>query len=176
MAPPLTARRRSCASKGDLIEEALKKCPPAYSLAARDPQQDLPLDGNHVYLGTDGCGVEVIDIHTAQKRTSCLSDVQEIARVADATEEVAFHWVAVSAQDAPVEARGLHEIKAVWENSTKHVQTESIYNVHEAKAAMEMAAADRRRQGQTARAPGPLADAVHRSPARVTMAAVSMRH
>jgi trimethylamine--corrinoid protein Co-methyltransferase len=105
--------------KGDVIEEALKKCPPAYPLAARDPGQDLPLDGNHVYLGTDGCGVEVIDIHTGQKRTSCLSDVQEIARVADATEEVAFHWVAVSAQDAPVEARGLHEIKAVWENSTK---------------------------------------------------------
>ena len=128
-------------AKGDLIEEALSKCPPTYSLAARDPQQDLPLDGNHVYLGTDGCGVEVIDINTAQKRTSCLRDVQEIARVADATEEVAFHWVAVSAQDAPVEARGLHEIKAVWENSTKHVQTESIYNVAEAKAAMEMAAA-----------------------------------
>ncbi len=126
--------------KGDVIEEALKKAPPAYNLAARDPQQDLPLDGNHVNLGTDGCGVEVIDIHTGQKRTSCLSDVRDIARVADATEEVAFHWVAVSAQDTPVEARGLYEIKTVWENSTKHVQTESIYNVAEAKAAMEMAA------------------------------------
>ena len=126
--------------KGDVIEEALNKCPPAYSLAARDPGQDLSMDGNHVYLGTDGCGVEVIDLQTGQKRTSCLRDVQEIARLADATEEVAFHWVAVSAQDAPVEARGLHEIKSVWENSTKHVQTESIYNVHEAQAAMEMAA------------------------------------
>ena len=126
--------------KGDVIEEALKKAPPVYSLAARDPQQDLPLDGNHVNLGTDGCGVEVIDLHTGQKRTSCLSDVRDIARVADATEEVAFHWVAVSAQDTPVEARGLYEIKTVWENSTKHVQTESIYNVAEAKAAMEMAA------------------------------------
>lgn len=126
--------------KGDVIEEAVKKAPPAYTLAARDPQQDLPLDGNHVNLGTDGCGVEVIDIHTGQKRTSCLSDVRDIARVADATEEVAFHWVAVSAQDTPVEARGLYEIKTVWENSTKHVQTESIYNVAEANAAMEMAA------------------------------------
>src|SRR5512141_540477 len=126
--------------KGDLIEDALSKCPPAYSLAARDPQQDLRLDGNHVYLGTDGCGVEVIDLQTGQKRTSCLRDVQEIVRVADATEEVAFHWVPVSAQDKPAEARGLHEIKTVWENSTKHVQTETIYNVPEANAAMEMAA------------------------------------
>jgi len=128
-------------AKGDLIEAALATCPPVYSLAARDPEQDLPLDGNHVFLGTDGCGVEVIDLETAQKRTSCLRDVGEIARVADATEEVAFHWVAVSAQDMPAEARGLYEIKAVWENSTKHVQTESIYNVHEAQAAIEMAAA-----------------------------------
>ena len=126
--------------KGDLIEEALTKCPPIYSLAARDPDQDLLLDGNHVFLGTDGCGVEVIDLETAQKRTSCLRDIQEIVRVADATPEVAFHWVAVSAQDMPVEARGLYEIKSVWENSTKHVQTESIYNVREARAAMEMAA------------------------------------
>ena len=128
-------------AKPQLIEDALKKCPPKYILAARDPQQNCALDGNHVYLGTDGCGVEVIDIETGQKRTSCLSDVRDISRVADATEEVGFHWVPVSAQDAPVEARGLHEIKAVWENSTKHVQTESIYNVAEAKAAIEMAAA-----------------------------------
>jgi trimethylamine---corrinoid protein Co-methyltransferase len=126
--------------KGDVIEEALTKCPPAYPLSARDPQQDLSLDGNHVYLGTDGCGVEVIDIHTGQKRTSCLEDVHDIARVADATEEVAFHWVPVSAQDTPPETRGLYEIKTIWENSTKHVQTESIYSVHEARAAMEMAA------------------------------------
>jgi trimethylamine--corrinoid protein Co-methyltransferase len=126
--------------KPHIIEDALKKAPPAYKLAARDPQQDLQLDGNHVNLGTDGCGVEVIDINTGEKRTSCLQDVRDIARIADATEEVAFHWVAVSAQDAPVEARGLHELKAVWENSTKHVQTESVYNVEEAKAAIEMAA------------------------------------
>ena len=127
--------------KPQIIEDAIKKAPPAYKLAARDPQQDLQLDGNHVNLGTDGCGVEVIDINTGEKRTSCLQDVRDIARIADATEEVAFHWVPVSAQDTPVEARGLHELKAVWENSTKHVQTESIYNVEEAKAAIEMAAA-----------------------------------
>jgi len=126
--------------KPQIIEDAIKKAPPAYKLAARDPQQDLQLDGNHVHLGTDGCGVEVLDINTGEKRTSCLQDVRDIARVADATEEVAFHWVPVSAQDSPVEARGLHELKAVWENSTKHVQTESVYNIEEAKAAIEMAA------------------------------------
>ncbi|MEW6716201.1 MAG: trimethylamine methyltransferase family protein [Chloroflexota bacterium] len=127
--------------KPQLIEEALRKAPPIYLLAARYPDQDLPLDGNHVYVGTDGCGVEVLDLHTGSRRTSCLQDVVDIVRVADALEEVAFHWIAVSAQDKPAETRGLHEVKAAWENSTKHVQTESIYNEREARAVIEMASA-----------------------------------
>lgn len=126
-------------AKPELIEKALSSCPPVYPLAARDAQQDLLLDGNHVYVGTDGCGVEVIDLHTGVRRTSCLQDVREIARLADATSEVAFHWVPVSAQDVPPSTRGLQELKAIWENSTKHVQTESIYTEREARAAIEMA-------------------------------------
>jgi len=127
-------------ASGQLVEAALKKAPPAYALAARDPSQDLMMDGHHVFVGTDGCGVEVIDIHTGERRRSCLQDVADIARVADYMEEVAFHWVAVSAQDCPPESRSLHELRALWENSTKHAQTESIYSEREAQASLEMAA------------------------------------
>lgn len=126
---------------GCTIEDALKQAPPIYTLAARDPAQYLPLDGNHAFVGTDGCGVQVIDIHTGERRQSVLQDVADIARVADDVEEIAFHWVAVSAQDCPPETRGLHELRAIWENSTKHVQTESIYSEREARAAVEMASA-----------------------------------
>ncbi|RPI78160.1 MAG: hypothetical protein EHM41_26200, partial [Chloroflexi bacterium] len=126
---------------GELIEKALKTSPPAYSLAARDPSQDLSMDGNHVFLGTDGCGVEVLDIHSGERRRSCLQDVADIARIADYLEEISFHWTAVSAQDYPPKSRSLHELKSIWENSTKHVQTESVYSEEEAKAAIEMAAA-----------------------------------
>ena len=125
---------------GHLIEEALKQAPPAYTLAARDPAQDLPLDGNHVFVGTDGCGVQVMDVRTGELRRSALQDVADIARAGDFLEEVAFHWVAVSAQDCPPRTRGLYELRAIWQNSTKHVQTESIYSAHEARAAVEMAA------------------------------------
>lgn len=78
---------------GHLIEEALEHAPPAYTLAARDPAQDLPLDGNHVYVDTDGCGVEVMDPFTGERRRSTLQDVADIARVADYLDEVAFHWL-----------------------------------------------------------------------------------
>ena len=126
---------------GHLIESALKLAPPEYTLAARNSSQDLPLDGNHVYVGTDGCGVEVNDLHSGERRRSCWQDVADIARVADYLEEIAFHWVAVSAQDRPAETRGVHELRAIWENSSKHVQTESIVTEREARIAIEMAAA-----------------------------------
>ena len=44
-----------------LIERALGTAPAAYTLGARDAALDLPLDGAHVHLGTDGCGIEVLD-------------------------------------------------------------------------------------------------------------------
>jgi trimethylamine--corrinoid protein Co-methyltransferase len=49
--------------------------------------------------------------------------------------------VPVSAQDRPPETRALHELAAIWENSTKHVQTESIVTAREARAAIDMSAA-----------------------------------
>jgi trimethylamine--corrinoid protein Co-methyltransferase len=126
---------------GRLVEDALKRAPPVYTLAARDPSQDLPMDGRHVFLGTDGCGVEVIDLFSGARRRSRLQDVVDIARVADCLEEIAFHWVPLSAQDCPPETRALHELAAIWKNSTKHVQTESIVTEREARAAIDMAAA-----------------------------------
>jgi trimethylamine---corrinoid protein Co-methyltransferase len=126
---------------GHVVEAALAKAPPAYTLAARDPALDLPLDGRHSYLGTDGCGVEVIDAFTGERRRSALQDVADAARVADCLEAIAFHWVPVSAQDMPPESRSLHELLAIWGVSRKHVQTESIVTGREARAAVEMAAA-----------------------------------
>ncbi|MBN2148413.1 MAG: trimethylamine methyltransferase family protein, partial [Anaerolineales bacterium] len=122
-----------------IIEGALSKAPPTYSLAALDPALDLPLDGNHSYLATDGCGVEILDPFSGELRRSTKQDVEDIARVADYLEEISFHWVALSAQDCPPESRSLHELEAIWNVSRKHVQTETIVTEPEMRAAIEMA-------------------------------------
>ena len=72
-------------------------------------------------------------------------DVQDVARVADYLEAIAFHWVPISAQDCPPQSRSLHELEAVWSVSKKHVQTETIVNEREMRAAIEMAACTGRR-------------------------------
>ncbi len=126
---------------GAIVEQALSTAPPAYTLAARDPSLDLPMDGQHCHLGTDGCGVEVLDPATNQRHRSTLEDVQDAARVADYLDAIAFHWTPISAQDRPPESRSLHELLAIWSVSHKHVQTESIVTEREMRVAVEMAAA-----------------------------------
>jgi trimethylamine--corrinoid protein Co-methyltransferase len=125
---------------GQIVEEYLAKAPPTYTLAAIDPALDLPLDGNHSHLGTDGCGVEIIDAFSGERRMTIKRDVQDVARVADYLEAIAFHWLPISAQDCPPQSRSLHELEAVWSVSKKHLQTETIVNEREMRAAIEMAA------------------------------------
>ena len=122
-----------------VIEKALAQAPSGYTLAAMDPDLDLPLDGNHSYLATDGCGVEILDPFTGELRRSTKKDVSDIARVADFMEEISFHWVPLSAQDCPPKSRSLHELDAIWNVSGKHVQTETIVTEPEMYAAIEMA-------------------------------------
>ncbi len=128
---------------GQVVEAALSRAPETYVLAGRDPsnENDLPLDGAHVYLGTDGCGVEVIDAFSGQRRPSTKADAADCARLADALDEVAFWWSMVSAQDCPPESRGLHELEAAWRSTSKHLQTESIVTEREMRAAVRMAEA-----------------------------------
>jgi trimethylamine--corrinoid protein Co-methyltransferase len=123
----------------DVLETYLAKAPPTYTLAALDPAQDLPLDGNHSFLGTDGCGVEILDAFSGERRRTTKQDLSDVARVADWLDAIAFHWVPISAQDCPAESRSLHELQAVWRVSQKHVQTESIVTALEMHAAVEMA-------------------------------------
>ena len=47
-----------------IVMEALAQAPRTFTLAARDREADVVLDGKHCYLTSDGCGVFVIDPRT----------------------------------------------------------------------------------------------------------------
>ena len=40
-----------------VVEQALSTVPEKFVLGARNPEYDLPLDGEHIYISSDGCGV-----------------------------------------------------------------------------------------------------------------------
>ncbi|MEW5784489.1 MAG: trimethylamine methyltransferase family protein [Bacillota bacterium] len=124
----------------DLVERALGKAPRAFTLYARDPQRDLPLDGRHGYLTLDGSGLQVMDLNGGAVRRSTKADLEQATRVADYMEQIAFMWPVVSAQDFPQAVQPLHELAAQLTNTTKHIQAMTAVNGRAARGSVELAA------------------------------------
>jgi trimethylamine--corrinoid protein Co-methyltransferase len=123
----------------DLVLESMAQAPRAFSYGGRLPAFDLQLDGRAMFVATDGCGVETIDFDSRTRRPSTKDDVARMARVADSLSSVGFYWPIVSAQDHPSTAP-LHELEASFNNTVKHVQTETVMDERMARYAVEMAA------------------------------------
>jgi len=122
----------------DLVLESMAQAPRAFSYGGRLPAFDLQLDGSAMFVATDGCGVETIDFDSRTRRPSTKDDVARMARVADSLSSVGFYWPIVSAQDHPSTAP-LHELEASFNNTVKHVQTETVMGERMARYAVEMA-------------------------------------
>jgi len=122
----------------ELVIEAMSHAPRYYTMGGRLPEFDLRLDGKAMYCATDGCGVETIDFSTRQRRRSTKDDVALGARLADCMPEIGFYWPIVSAQDYPATAP-LHELEASFNNTVKHIQSETIMGGYSARYAIEMA-------------------------------------
>jgi len=121
----------------ELVLKAMTTAPRYFTLGARDPRYDLHLDDGGTYFTTDGCGVETIDFETRQRRPSCKDDVAKMARVSDYLASIGFCWPMVSAQDHGRTAP-LHEVDACWNNSIKHVQSETVMGEVPARYTVEM--------------------------------------
>jgi trimethylamine--corrinoid protein Co-methyltransferase len=122
----------------DVVLQAMSHAPRFYTMGARSPAHDLKLDGTAMYCATDGCGTEAIDFETRARRSSRKEDVAKMARVTDYLSSIGFYWPIVSAQDHPATAP-LHEVDASFNNTVKHVQTETVMDETMARYAVEMA-------------------------------------
>jgi trimethylamine--corrinoid protein Co-methyltransferase len=122
----------------DVVMRAMSRAPRYYCMGARSPAHDLRLDGTATYCATDGSGLETIDFVTRERRSSTKDDVGKMARVADYLSSMAFYWPMVSACDHPNTAP-LHELDASFNNTVKHVQSETVMGETPARYAVEMA-------------------------------------
>jgi trimethylamine--corrinoid protein Co-methyltransferase len=125
---------------GAVVEKALSMLPEAFVLGARDPRYDLPLDGEHVYISSDGCGVFRREFD-GTVRASRKQDLADCARVVQALDHVSATSAVVSAQDCPPETRVLHEFDACVRGSVKHDIVVSIKEDWEARSLIRMAEA-----------------------------------
>jgi trimethylamine--corrinoid protein Co-methyltransferase len=123
-----------------VVEEAIRQAPASYTLCARDPENDLRLDGKHGYLSLDGSGTQVLDLETGEARNSIKADLEAAARLADGLPQIAFLWPTVSAQNCLPSIQPLHELAALLANSSKHVQAMTAVDALNARGSLEIAA------------------------------------
>jgi trimethylamine--corrinoid protein Co-methyltransferase len=122
----------------EVVVEAMSHAPRYYTMGARSEAHDLKLDGTAMYVATDGSGLRTIDFETGRRRPSVKDDVAKMARVADYLSAIGFFWPIVSATDYAHTAP-LHELDASFNNTVKHVQTETAMGERIGRYAVEMA-------------------------------------
>jgi len=122
------------------VEKAMSTAPHEFTLGARNPEYDLPLDGEHIYISSDGCGVFARDFD-GTVRSSRKEDLENCAKVVQALDNVSATSAVVSAQDCPPETRVLHEFDACVRSSEKHNIVVSIKEDWEARSLIRMAEA-----------------------------------
>ena len=124
----------------EAVEQAVSTLPRTFTLGGRTPEFDLPIDGEHVYLASDGCATFVREAD-GTVRPSTRQDVYDAARVVEGLPNLSATSALVSAQDAPYESRVLHEFDACMRASRKHSIVVSIKDAAEARPLIRMAEA-----------------------------------
>jgi len=122
-----------------LVADYLKKAPRRYTLAGRRPELDAKIgEGNGTYFYSSGEAPSIVDFETGQRRPSILSDVANMAKIVDYFPIVSLMWPTVSAGDKG-ETAPIHGVEACFNNTEKHLQTESVMDEISAKYTIEMA-------------------------------------
>ena len=135
-----------------VLRENLRMAPREILLASRDRKRDLRVPDGRTHVCTDGCGVNVLDLETGERRESTTRDLADLTRVADALEALDYQWPMCVAGDVPSEVHGLVEAATALENTTKHIQHEAL-SAREAEAMTDMAAAVVGGRGELRRRP-----------------------
>jgi len=109
-----------------LVEESLHLAPKKFSLGARRPGWDLPMNSGDCSLMPDGEGITVIDRKTGQHRPTTYNDWLESTRLIDALDEVGVYWATseLGEEDQSL-APTVRHWGQMFRNFSKHIQDSS---------------------------------------------------
>lgn len=125
----------------DLVVDSLKKAPRRYTLCGRRSELDADIGGEEgTYFYCSGEAPKVVDLKTEERRLSVKSDIENMAKIADYLPIASLIWPTVSASDKGGTAP-IHGVEACFNNTEKHIQSESLMDETSARYGIEMAAA-----------------------------------
>ncbi|HWQ78272.1 MAG TPA: trimethylamine methyltransferase family protein [Anaerovoracaceae bacterium] len=107
-----------------MVDDALRAAPKEITLVGRDTANDFRMPSSFTGYHMDGCGMNMIDLETGERRPSVLKDLVDAARVFDETDLGYVYWPPVSPLDVPAGARSIAATAAGLINCGKHIQDE----------------------------------------------------
>jgi trimethylamine--corrinoid protein Co-methyltransferase len=123
----------------NLTKSLISKVPQTIVLAGRDKSFDLPVDGTHCYYTTDGCGVTVWEQKTRSRRLSVLKDITNSTIIGDYLPYLSIYEPMVVASDVPEKVHVISGMREAFNNTAKHIESESTSTPEEAKLQIKMA-------------------------------------
>lgn len=121
----------------EMVRKALESAPKSFTLGARNPQYDYTIPSGESRHLMSGITTNIYDPYTREKRESTKADVVNVGKVFQYAETGAACWTGCSAGDVPERTHCLHEMAAIMEGTSKHVQVE-LSNPYEAGFAKEI--------------------------------------
>src|SRR6266446_1665872 len=110
--------------KPDLVERCIASTPRVITLAGRNPQHDMVLEGKRLRITTNGQGTFTQDHRTGERRQGCVKDLRDSTKVGHHLDVVDYVWPMVVPFDVPGEGRVLHEMYHTYAMTSKHIQHE----------------------------------------------------
>ena len=108
----------------EMVLDALSKVPKTITLGGRNHKYDLTIPSDTSHHIMSGIATSIYDIETGEKRDALISDVIDIGRVFQKAETGRVCWTGVTASDVPQKTHNLHEMAAIIQGTSKHVQVE----------------------------------------------------
>ena len=105
----------------DVVERALRDAPSRIVLCDRNGRAQLYLEGHRTYFGTGSDLPNFLDLETGQRRLSRLSDVADMARLADALPNLDFIMSMALPSDVPPATSDRRSFYTMLTNSIKPI-------------------------------------------------------
>jgi trimethylamine---corrinoid protein Co-methyltransferase len=126
----LNAQGRICIPPA-LVEETIAKARRKFTLYARDPRYDMQPSGKHVYFGTAGAAVHIVEPETNEYRESLLVDLYDAGRIVDNCEHIHFFQRPITARDMlNGHDLDINTLYACIASTSKHVGTSMVEPTH----------------------------------------------
>jgi len=106
----------------DRIMEAVNTAPKKMVLAGRNPDFDYELPSYESRNTMSGICTNIYDVDTGELRESTKEDVINVGRVFQKAMTGVVAWTGCSAMDVPEKTHCLHEMSAIIQGTSKHVQ------------------------------------------------------